>query len=148
MVDRIEDWFSFWRSIDVPSHEMVAFAHPAPSGDRTPPSGRKAGSPKPAAEVNAGRWIVRCPFCVGGAELANFETGLFFCCNCRNAQAENAYLHVKLPSQKVRGDVEKHLLSKRSRPEHRHWVDGETVEDLKKQDAQALALGFAEGVIL
>lgn len=115
-------------------HEELA-ARTAPIGDSTLPSGKIARGPKAVARVNSGRWIVDCPFCEG-AELWNPETDIFFCCSCRNADAEGAYLRVQIPDAAIRSMVEEHLV--RERPlKARHWEPGETLDDLRRQDAEA-----------
>ena len=85
------------------------------------------------ARVNDGRWIADCPWC-SGAERVSFEMPAFFCCGCRNAAVGCAVISVKLPTVRTREAVERHLVGNRP-PGARHWVPGETVEDLRRQDA-------------
>jgi hypothetical protein len=123
-------------------HVLVAYAHPNDGGDRTLPSGHVADVPPIEARVNGGWWIADCPFAdCAGAELVNLETGLFFCCGCRNAAVDHAYVRVRTPDAGARALIERQL-AKRPHARHRHWHPGETIADLKRQDAEAKAAGL------
>jgi len=82
---------------------------------------------KLTAEVNHGRWIVRCE--CGGAEKM-FEEGVFMCQACFNAAYKHKYRRAVFP--KSRKQIE-NLLLKRPLP-NRNWSVGETIEDLKREN--------------
>lgn len=130
-MDGIVTFERYWRKA-ASDHLLVAAANPSATGDATLPDGVDRRTV--IAEVNHGRWIVRCPFCPG-AELANTTSSLFFCCGCRNAQAGHRYLRVTLPVQRVAIEVE---LLKRPDGETRNWLPGESVADLRLQNAKQL----------
>lgn len=148
MPDRILTWADRHFDVDRVTGERtplsqedlaVRTAHEAGAGM---PSGKVArgAAPLAVARINTGRWIVDCPFCAG-AELWDEETGLFFCFSCRNAAAAGDYLRVQIPDAGVRAMVEEHLT--RERPfKARNWNPGETVDDLRRQDAEARLLGL------
>lgn len=50
------------------------------------------------AEVNAGRLIVCCPFCMG-AEMADPANPRFFCLSCYNEQAGGKWIKVTFPEE-------------------------------------------------
>lgn len=52
------------------------------------------------AEINYGRWVVRCPFCAG-AEMGDPEDKRFFCLSCYNEKAGGKWLKVKFPEGEV-----------------------------------------------
>jgi hypothetical protein len=94
------------------------------------------------AYVNAGRWVVSCPFpgC-NSAQMASFTDRRYFCCDCANAAVGGAWVEVVWPENHT--EVENWVAS---RPfDVRHWVPGETAEDIAAQDAEALGRGFAGG---
>jgi hypothetical protein len=122
----------FERRFGAATHEEVAYRHPSSTRDRTPPSGETAAKPTVVARVNGGRWIVDCPFC-HGAERANFTTGLFFCCECRNGPVGNAFLKVAIPKEAERAAIAEALLV---RPDWRtrNWRPHETIRDLHAEN--------------
>lgn len=132
----METFDSYHRRLSgqVPDLTEHASRHPSSVGDTSPPSGKKRAREKVPARVNHGRWVVRCPVdgC-NGAELAR-EDGLFFCCECRNADIGGDYRVVVFPAQ--REEIER-VLRLRPAPATRNW-EGETVEALK---AESLAHG-------
>lgn len=97
------------------------------------------------AEVNHGRWIVRCPFC-SGAQLASDDDRRFFCVDCLHAgtDAEGKWIAVRWPSPSSRQAVEEALL-RRPDEETRNFQpyrgDGrdraETVADLRRENRAA-----------
>ncbi len=121
------------------THAQVAALNPSPTRSVMPPTGATAGEPTVTAFVDGSRWIARCPFCAG-AERVNFDTGLFFCCGCRNEQAGHAYLRVVLPAKGDREKIEKALL-KRPDWQVRAWLPDETVVDLERQNKQHGVVG-------
>jgi len=104
-------------------------------GDTTMPApGVLEGDETVTAVVNAGRWIAECPFCAG-AEYVNFDSPVFFCCNCRNQEAGNRPIPVALPTDTVRVQVAAYLCV---RPrENRNWMPDETVADLRAENKRA-----------
>lgn len=87
------------------------------------------------AEVDQGRWVVRCPDCAGAELMA--DSGLFFCCNCRNQAVGHAYRRVTPPSKTQRAQIEAALLA-RPEPENRNWLPSESVADLLAENAVML----------
>lgn len=83
------------------------------------------------AEVNHGRWIVRCPVCPSAA-LASERTKLFLCPECGSPENGNRWYAVIFPPFKRA--IENVLLRRPMRnPNHaptRNWLPGETVADL------------------
>jgi len=80
------------------------------------------------AKINFARYVVDCPNC-NSAEYA-FEDKLFFCSLCHNSDIGSKARKVKLPPERKK--IEE-LLSKR-KIKNRHWLPGETIEDLKKEN--------------
>jgi hypothetical protein len=95
------------------------------------------------AEVNHGRWLVRCPFC-SGAEEADPGEPIFYCLSCGNnaVGAETAPLpgHIMLvmfPDNRT--EIEAALLA---RPDigTRNWAPGESLQDLAKENGEHLGV--------
>jgi hypothetical protein len=85
--------------------------------------------------VNHGRWIVRCPFCLG-AQLASEGDHRFFCVDCqhRGTPAAGRWLQVVWPEE--RGAIENTL---ELRPvENRNW-EAESVVELRAETRGRLA---------
>lgn len=112
----------------------MAIANPSSRIDGTLPTGEIAETVTAVARVNNGRWIADCPFGDNGAELVA-EDGLFFCCECRNATVDHAYLRVLMPDEPTRKTIEALLLA---RPEdaNRNWLPYETVEALAQENEE------------
>jgi hypothetical protein len=123
---RIFDWRSEFGARTLHEHAMMP-AHRGIYGDATPPMPGLALEPPAYAEVNHGRWIAKCPFGCGGAEMVDFDRPSFFCCGCRNTPTFNRPVIVVVPEN--REAIEAVLLK---RPEHpnRNWRPGETLDDL------------------
>lgn len=83
------------------------------------------------AEINHGRWIVRCPFCPG-AEEADPEEPIFYCLSCGNADNYGQVMTVEFPAN--REEIEQALLA---RPDmgNRNWTAGEELADLARENA-------------
>ena len=92
-----------------------------------------ADGPVLSAEVNHGRWLVRCPSCAG-AELVDLEDLRFFCISCAMVGWGGKWLPVKMPSLSHRTKIEAELL-KRPRRETRNWLPGETLKQLQAENA-------------
>jgi len=91
--------------------------------------------PPVEAFVNDGAWLVKCPAedC-HGAEYA-WEEGWFFCTSCFNSYMKHEYRRLVFPKQRAR--IEKLLLR---RPlKNRHWLTGETVADLERENEEHAA---------
>jgi hypothetical protein len=82
------------------------------------------------AEVNAGRWIVQCPWCLS-ASIASRSDPRFFCVECRNAGAQGKWITVTWPS--TVDDIEA-LLVMRPDPRTRNWKPIETTGDLMHEN--------------
>lgn len=114
-----------WRSSHLPypkRHQIVE--------DRSLSSDTKA-----FASINGGRWLVHCPF-VGcnGAQYASFQDRRFWCVDCENRAVVGQWVEVVWPSNIE--DIERAL---EVRPLHsRHWLPGETIDDLIAQNQQHL----------
>ena len=81
------------------------------------------------AEVNHGRWIVKCE--CGGAEKM-WEEAIFMCMSCMNAQHKHQYRRATFPNQ--RAQIEKALLK---RPvKNRNWQLGETLAQLRDENKE------------
>jgi hypothetical protein len=92
------------------------------------------------AYVNAGRWVVGCPFpgC-NSAQMASFTDRRFFCCDCANAAVGGQWVEVVWPANHT--EVENWVAS---RPfDVRHWFPGETAEDIRRQDDEAMGKAIA-----
>lgn len=85
------------------------------------------------AEVNAGRWIVRCP--CGGAQRASKVDRRFFCVDCLNEWVSGQWVRVEWPREI---EAIEELLSQRPDRETASWVPGESVDDLRSQNAEHL----------
>lgn len=87
---------------------------------------RKSVRNEAVAEINHGRWIVRCA-CCAGAEEVDHQTPFFFCLSCGNADNNSHVMTVVFP--KDREAIEKVLLL---RPDlsNRNWTAKETAEAL------------------
>jgi len=79
------------------------------------------------AEINHGRWIVRCPYC-SGAEIAESEDPVFMCLSCFNEKNGGRFRPVKFPVDLESIEAE---LKSRKNENHQNWITGESLEDLK-----------------
>ena len=84
------------------------------------------------AEINHGRWLVRCPFC-SGAEEAEPGEPIFYCQSCGNADNDGHVMSVKFPENRT--EIEAVLLM---RPDigTRNWTATETWADLAKENQE------------
>jgi hypothetical protein len=83
------------------------------------------------AEINHGRWIVKCPF-RSGAELADKKDALFLCLSCLNEQIGGHWIKVIFPDEVAEIENELH----KRKPENQHWQTWESVKDIKKQNKE------------
>lgn len=89
---------------------------------------------KAAAHVNAGRWIVECPFpgC-HSAQVPSYTDPRFFCIECENRPVGGRWVPVVWPTPATVKQIESAL---RARPaEHQFWRPGEKVKDLLLENA-------------
>ncbi len=90
---------------------------------------------KVRAEINAGRYIVKCPFC-SGAELADKDDKRFFCLSCMNKEVNGEWIQVEFPQNDKK--IEELLLK---RPvENRNWLPGETIKKLESDNKKYLGV--------
>ena len=78
------------------------------------------------AEINHGRWIVRCPYC-SGAEIADAEDPVFMCLSCFNEENGGRFRPVRFPVDLSSIESE---LKRRKREKHQNWSPGESLEHL------------------
>ncbi len=83
------------------------------------------------AEINHGRWIVRCPACAGAEEVDPDEP-VFYCLSCGNADVGGHVMMAVFPDD--RGEIEAALL-KRLDIGTRNWNTNESLEDLEAENA-------------
>ena len=88
------------------------------------------------AIVNAGRWLVHCPFpgC-NGAQYASAHDARFWCVDCDNKAVGGQWIKVLWPDSV--DDIEQALLHRPT--EAQHWLTGETVQDLVDQNLEQAA---------
>ena len=87
------------------------------------------GRPPQGLEVRQGTWLAVCA--CQGAEYG-WEEGYFVCLSCFNAGAGHRILRTAFPDE--RADIES-ILELRPLP-NRNWRPGETVEDLRRENAE------------
>jgi len=100
-----------------------------------PEAGFDETTPPVEAFVNDGAWLVHCPAddC-HGAEYA-WEEGFYFCTSCKNSYLGHKYRRLVFPVDRAR--IEELLLR---RPlKNRHWLPGETVADLERENEEHAA---------
>jgi hypothetical protein len=83
------------------------------------------------AEVNHGRWTVRCPWC-SGCQNASEEDHRFFCTECSNGAAGGKWIAVVWPADREEIEL---ALGQRPHPDNRNWLPGETIADLWLENA-------------
>ena len=108
--------------------DLIMTIHARNQGKTPLPSG-EAAEPILKAEVNHGRWIVRCPFCAG-AEAADPDYPRFYCLTCFNEPIKNRFLPVQWPVD--RDGIEAELV-RRSREGNQSWLPHETLSDLARE---------------
>jgi len=97
------------------------------------PQGRAPDAAPLYAEVNHGRWLVKCREC-NGAELATRDDPWFWCRGCYNHRDGNKLLPVVWPDDPAA--IAREL---RVRPqEHRNWQPHERVDDLRAENIEHL----------
>ena len=124
----------------LPAAQWCSLAYPIPHWQRAmigalPKLGEDAAKPATFAYVNHGRWLVDCPFC-GSTQIAAKSDRRFLCAGadgCANAQVGGAYIPVVWPKDADRIEAE---LLQRPTPNNRNWMPGETVKDLRRENAE------------
>jgi len=82
------------------------------------------------AEINHGRWIVRCG--CGGAEEAAWQEPVFFCLSCGGIGNDSYLKGVEFPEQRM--EIEKLLLLRSI--ENRNWQPGESLSELQSENRE------------
>lgn len=118
------------KSIDIIGTSVSQFARIIAGKRGIKLSSEITGEPL-SAEINFGRWIVRCPYC-SGAEIADKEDAVFMCLSCFNEENGGHFRPVSFPAD---SDSIESLLSGR-REAHQNWTPGESLEDLKEETLQ------------
>jgi hypothetical protein len=101
--------------------------------DLPPTSEVAPGAPLPV-EMNANRWIAKCPDC-NGAEFVWFNQPLFMCASCWNGSVGGKWRRLRLPTEEEEEAVEG-VLAARPALENRNWVPGESIEDLENENEE------------
>lgn len=123
---------------------MISLLQAQPGGERIlslcramllAPPGREAVEPVAHARVDAGRWIVNCPFCPA-AYFAHPVERRSWCINCQNRGAGGRWVCVAWPDN---WRAIESVLVVRPAPENRQWRPGDSVADL-------VALNVARGL--
>lgn len=83
------------------------------------------------AEVNHGRWIVRCPYCQFGQ--ARESGDWWFCRQCLNAAGNHLRVRVHWPAER---EAIERLLAARPYSWNRNWQPDETLDDLLAENRQ------------
>jgi hypothetical protein len=85
------------------------------------------------AQIANGAWIVMCDVqgC-SGAEAVSPDDPIFFCFSCYNASNGYHVRPVEYPTIETIDSITTELMKRK--PEHMHWVPGETAEDIKEQN--------------
>lgn len=112
---------------------------------------QKAKGEPVKAEINAGRWIAKCPDCAGAEAVSSIDP-IFYCFSCGNEKVGGRWREVVFPENK--GEIEAALLKRRVKyrsgrdeisraltakpdPLPRAWTPTESVEDLLEQNMKA-----------
>lgn len=84
------------------------------------------------ARIDQGRWLADCPHC-NGSEAVEPDTPLFYCLNswCSRPTG-NLYAPLRFPKERVA--IERVLLD-RPNPTTRNWRRGESLADLRAENA-------------
>lgn len=96
-----------------------------------PPVNELDRSVAAVVKIDAGRWLVGCPWCVGHWQYASRLDRRFFCVDCGNVEIGGRWIRADWPGSEQ--EIEAVLLE-RLMPETRHWLPGETPDDLREQN--------------
>jgi hypothetical protein len=117
-----------------PADVLAATASVRMSGFPVPPLAAVAlGAPPAVARVNHNRWIADCPDCAGAADVWRDGPHLMICPNCLNATIGHLWRRVALPDDIAA--IEDALMD-RPVPQTRNWSIAESVDDLRRQNAE------------
>ena len=83
------------------------------------------------AEMNHGRWVVKCLWCAG-AELAR-EDSIFMCSNCGNKEIGHRWVRMEFPKSR---EVIEQILEKRPLMENRNYSKGESLAKLRRENKE------------
>ena len=83
------------------------------------------------AEIDAGRWIVRCPWC-SSAQSAFSTDPRFFCVDCLNEAVGHKWIRVVWPTNQTRNAIE-HTLQVAPRAAQMRWRPDESMADVKRR---------------
>ena len=89
-----------------------------------------AETPTVSVRIEQGRWLAECWWC-GGLQRAARTDHRFLCDQCYNAPAEGKWLRTVWPEEAT--EIER-LLIERPVP-NRNWRPGESVDDLRRENA-------------
>jgi hypothetical protein len=101
-------------------------------------------SVKTTARIDHSRWVVDCPFndptqdyepC-NAAQMACLTDPRFLCHQCLNAEVGGAFIAVEFPPSSTIDAIEREV-AKRPHRSLRHWLPGETVEDIIEENRAA-----------
>ena len=84
------------------------------------------------ARVDAGRWIVDCPWCKSAA-FASREDRRFFCVECANTAVHGAWINVVFPGEWAEIEA---LLSVRPHAMNQWWTPGEKLSQLQAENIE------------
>ncbi len=101
-------------------------------GSRLPALEESAPKLTVNARVDHGRWLADCPFC-RGAEEVDREHPLFLCLSCWNEPVGGRWVRVIFPRH---WQLIERELSKRPEEPTQNWYPGETVADLRRENAE------------
>lgn len=95
-------------------------------------------SPTVTVFVNHGRWMIKCPFGCGSAQVASETDKRFYCATCENSLAGNNLIPANWPDVATQALIEDALLPRLQ--VNQNW-DGETVDGLLAENV-ANEVGF------
>jgi len=115
---------------------LAAYRRSHAGGVVSVPTGRdKEALPQAEAQVNHGRWIAECSTGCGDAVLLGKNADLYLCSNC-----DVGWQLVVWPEEQaaIESDLLKrpHNIRVEPEPSSRNWTPGETVEDLRAENAE------------
>lgn len=101
---------------------------------RSLPSYSQVSGRQIRAYVNDGRWVVQCPTGDGGALVLDLAEPYFICPECGNRGDDGSWHEVLFPPARAMAAIEAALLARPDRA-NRNWTYGETVRDLRSENA-------------